>query len=156
MKKINIVAVGSLKENFFKQAQDEYLKRLKKYCEINVVELAEKSHPQKPSESEINKALDFEAESILPHLKGKVVVCAVEGKGQSSEEFARTMGKAFDSDGQITFVVGSSYGLSQKIKENNTLLSFSSMTFPHHLMRIFLEEQIYRAFTILSGQTYHK
>ena len=156
MKKVNIVAVGSLKEKFFKEAQEEYVKRLKKYCEINIIELAEKPLSQKPSESEIKKALDDEAENILSHLKGKVVVCAVEGKGVSSEEFSKMIDKSFADDSQITFVIGSSYGLSPKIKRLGSLLSVSSMTLPHHLMRIFLEEQIYRAFTILSGQTYHK
>ena len=89
-------------------------------------------------------------------LKGKVFVCAVEGKECSSEDFSKLLKKSFDETGVVTFLIGSSHGLSQKAKSGATLVSFSKMTLPHHLARIFLEEQIYRAFKILNNETYHK
>ncbi len=156
MYKVNIVCVGSLKEKFFYQAQEEYLKRLKKYCEVCVFELEEEKLNQNPTEKEIEKALDREYQKIIPYLKGKIIVCAVEGKQYSSIDFSDYLIKSFNDYNCITFIIGSSYGLSQKLKTDNFLLSLSKMTFPHHLMRIFLQEQIYRAFTIKNNNTYHK
>ena len=156
MHKINIVCVGSLKEKFYKDAQDEYLKRLKKFCQINLIELQEHKLSQNPSRQEIEKSLDNEYAQILPFLKGKVIVLAVEGKQESSEDFCKQMFNFLDNFSIITFVIGSSYGLSQRIKKDNYLISFSLMTLPHHLVRIMLEEQIYRAFTIKNNITYHK
>ena len=156
MHKINIVCVGSLKEKFYKDAQDEYLKRLKKFCQINIVELQEHKLSQNPSRQEIEKSLDNEYSQILPFLKGKVIVLAVEGKQESSEDFCKQMFNFLDNFSIITFVIGSSYGLSQKIKKDNYLISFSQMTLPHHLVRIMLEWQIYRAYTIKNNITYHK
>ena len=156
MHKINIVCFGSLKEKFYKDAQDEYLKRLKKFCQINLIELQEHKLSQNPSRQEIEKSLDNEYAQILPFLKGKVIVLAVEGKQESSEDFCKQMFNFLDNFSIITFVIGSSYGLSQKIKKDNYLISFSLMTLPHHLIRIMLEEQIYRAFTIKNNITYHK
>lgn len=152
MYKINIVAVGTLKESFFKSAQDEYIKRLGRFCSVNVVEIKE------CVQSGISTAdlLDKEMMLIEPYLKGKVMVLAVEGEMLSSEAFADKMFDTFTSHDTITFVIGSSYGLSEKLKAKHYKLSFSKMTFPHHLMRIFLEEQIYRAFTIKQNITYHK
>ena len=91
MHKINIVCVGSLKEKFYKDAQDEYLKRLKKFCQINLIELQEHKLSQNPSRQEIEKSLDNEYAQILPFLKGKVIVLAVEGKQESSEDFCKQM-----------------------------------------------------------------
>lgn len=156
MYKINIVCVGNLKEKFYYASQSEYLKRLSKFCEINVFEVDENKLPQNPSISQIEMSLDKEYKVLLPYLKGKVIVCAIEGKEYTSEDFAKQIFKLFDECDTLTFVIGSSYGLCKKIKENNMLVSFSKMTFPHHLMRILLEEQIYRAFTIRNGNSYHK
>ena len=156
MYKINIVSVSTLKEKFYEEAQSEYLKRLNKFCQVTITELKERKLSSNPSPSEIERSLDYEYQSILPCLKGKVIVCAVEGEMMSSEKFAKTISQSFETNDTITFVIGSSYGLSQKIKKGNTLLSVSKMTLPHHLMRIFLEEQIYRAFNILNNTSYHK
>ena len=156
MFKINIVCTGSLKEKFFISAQEEYLKRLQKFCDVKIYEFAEEKLSQNPSASEIEKALDREYEKYFPALKGKIVVCAVEGKEFSSEQFSLLLKKYFDETGVVTFLLGSSYGLSSKAKTNANLLSFSPMTLPHHLARIVLEEQIYRAFSIISGSAYHK
>lgn len=155
MFKINIVCTGTLKEKYFLSAQSEYLKRLSRFCQINITELQEQFLPQNPTENEIKNALDKEYQQLLPYLKGKILVCDPNGEQLTSEEFSKKLIKCFDTNNMITFVIGSSYGLSSKIK-TNTLISFSKLTFPHHLMRIFLEEQIYRAFCINSNVAYHK
>ena len=111
--------------------------------------------PSNPSKAQIEKALDTEYQKILPHLKGNVVVCDLNGKQFTSEAVSDFVFKNFDTADTLTFVIGSSYGLSNKIK-NNKLISFSLLTFPHHLMRVFVLEQIYRAFCIKNNITYHK
>jgi len=155
MYKIQIVCVGKLKEKYFIEAQDEYAKRLKKFCDFQIVELQENFLSPNPSEQEINNSLLKEYNQILPFLKGKVFVCDLNGKQFDSVEFSSKIFDQFNLNSCLTFVIGSSYGLSEKIKTNE-LICFSKMTFPHHLMRIFLEEQIYRAFTIKNNITYHK
>ena len=155
MYKINVVCVGKLKETYFEQAIKEYQKRLQKFFEFKVVELSEEALPSNPSRAQIEKALDVEYQKILPNLKGNIVVCDPKGKQYTSEAFSDFIFKNFDSSDTITFVIGSSYGLSQKIKSNK-LISFSLLTFPHHLMRVFVLEQIYRAFCIKNNITYHK
>lgn len=156
MYKINIVCVGKLKEKYFLSAQEEYLKRLQKFCTFKVIELNECLLPQYPSQTNINLALDKEYEQIKPYLKGKIFVCDSRGEQYDSVQFSDKLIKAFDASDTVTFVIGSSYGLSEEIKKNNSLISFSKMTFPHHMMRVFLEEQIYRAFCIKNNITYHK
>jgi len=155
MYKINIVCVGKLKEKFFISAQEEYSKRLQKFCDLKITELPDFPLPPKPSPEQIENALNKEYISILPHLKGKVLVCDPKGDQCDSVEFSNNITKIFNNYDTITFVIGSSYGLSKQIK-NNTLISFSKMTFPHHLMRVFLLEQVYRAFCIKNNITYHK
>lgn len=145
MKKVNVIAVGKLKERFFLEAAEEYKKRLSRFCRVEEFELPEKN------------SLKEEAESILPLCKGVTFALAVEGKECSSEEFSKKLQKLFDEGKEATFVIGSSCGLDESVKERaDEKLSFSKMTFPHRLMRIFLYEQIYRAFTIMSGSPYHK
>ena len=145
MQKINIVCVGKLKEKFFSDAVNEYLKRLSRFASVTVRELAEK------------RTLREEAENILKELRGACVVLAVEGKKLSSETFAEKMKRFADEGKEVTFVIGSSCGLSESVKARaDLLLSFSDMTFPHQLMRVILCEQIYRAFKINGGGEYHK
>ncbi len=145
MQKINIVCVGKLKEKFFSDAVNEYLKRLSRFASVTVRELAEK------------RTLREEAENILKELRGACVVLAVEGKKLSSETFAEKMKRFADEGKEVTFVIGSSCGLSEGVKARaDLLLSFSDMTFPHQLMRVILCEQIYRAFMINGGGEYHK
>ena len=156
MYKINIVCVGKLKEKHFLSAQDEYLKRLSRFCEIKVTELSECLLPQNPSPAQIENALDKEYLQIQQNLKGKIFVCDPRGTQHDSVAFSDVLIKSFENFDTVTFVIGSSYGLSEKIKTGNSLISFSKMTFPHHLMRVFLEEQIYRAFCIKNNITYHK
>lgn len=156
MNKVFVVCVGGLKEDFFKRAQEEYQKRLKKFCNLSIVELDEQKLPSSPSEAQIAQALEREAQSILPKLRGKVFVLAIEGEQTSSVEFSRKICSCVDAGEEMTFVVGGSLGLSKKIKDAGKNLSFSKMTFPHHLARVMLLEQIYRAFSIKSGSAYHK
>ena len=145
MIKVNFVCVGNLKEKFFVDAANEYLKRLSRYCRAEVKEIAERRTPEE------------EADDILGALRGTVIVLAVEGKKLSSEGFAARLKRIADAGGEITFVIGSSEGLSERVKARaDGLLSFSDMTFPHRLMRVMLLEQTYRAFSINAGAKYHK
>lgn len=145
MVKVNFICVGKLKEEFFRGACAEYLKRLSRFCKAEVRELPERA------------TLKEEAEDILRALKGRVFVLAVEGKGCSSRQFAKKVRSCCDRGEEITFVVGSSCGLDDSVKSRaDELVSFSAMTFPHQLMRVILLEQVYRAFMINAGAEYHK
>ncbi|MBQ3219307.1 MAG: 23S rRNA (pseudouridine(1915)-N(3))-methyltransferase RlmH [Clostridia bacterium] len=155
--KVNVVAVGKVKEKYFADGINEYSKRLSKYCEFNIVEIAEENF-LKVDDGKIKIIKEKESERILPHLKGYVFAMAIEGKKFSSENFAKTIKNLTDNgEGVLTFVIGGSYGLSEEIKKkSHTLLSFSDMTFPHTLFRLMLTEQLYRAFSINGGSAYHK
>lgn len=145
MQKINVVCVGKIKEEFYRGAVTEYLKRLSRFAKVEIKELAE------------GKDLEEEAQSILRAAKGYVIALCVEGKKVSSERLASQIKTLSDKGEEITFIIGSSCGLSNSVKnEADFKLSFSDMTFPHQLMRVILLEQIYRAFMINSGSTYHK
>lgn len=160
MLNVTVICVGKMKERFYIDAAAEYQKRLKGYCRMEVVELPEQKLPQDPTPGQIEAALEKEREAILGKLprSGKLVAMCVEGKGMSSPQLARTIETwmvAGASD--VTFLVGGSYGMSPKLKELADLrLSMSEMTFPHHLARVMLLEQIYRAFKIQEGSGYHK
>ncbi len=145
MIKVTLVCVGKLKEGYLRDACTEYRKRLSRFCKLDIKELPERRSPKE------------EAEDILKELRGYTVVLAIEGKMRSSEELSADMKAVFDRGGEMTFVIGSSCGLDQSVKERaDLLLSFSKMTFPHQLFRVLLLEQIYRAFMIQSGAEYHK
>lgn len=156
MIKVNVVAVGKVKEKYFSDGIAEYAKRLSRFCEFKIIEVEEENF-KKAESGDISVIKEREGERILPHLKGRVFAMAIEGKRSSSEEFSRLIQTAADSVGVMTFVVGGSYGLSEAVKSRaDGLLSFSEMTFPHTLFRLMLTEQIYRAFTIIGGSAYHK
>lgn len=145
MIKVNIVCVGKLKESYWREAMEEYLKRLSRFAKVQIKELNEKA------------TLLEEADSILNNLTGHVIALAVEGKKATSKEFARKIKRLCDGGEEITFVIGSSCGLHERVKSKaDELLSFSDMTFPHQLMRVILLEQVYRAFMINAGAEYHK
>lgn len=149
---INIVCVGNLKEKFSREEQAEYLKRLSAFCKVNIVELKEQNHLDNPA-----LILEREGEEILSQLKGVSILCDIGAKEHSSEEFAKHLQDLMQTTSTITFVVGGSFGVSDKVKKScDEKMSFSPMTFPHNLFRIMLLEQIYRAFTILHGKSYHK
>lgn len=151
MIKINLVCVGGLKEKYWQQAVDEYVKRLGRFCTLKIVEIDETINPNTAL------ALQKDAQKISPHLKGYVIVLDVLGKSISSPELAKKLADLSRTTSEITFVIGASNGLSDKIKAvADERISFSALTFPHQLMRVIFLEQIYRAFTINNNLTYHK
>ncbi|MGN0796115.1 MAG: 23S rRNA (pseudouridine(1915)-N(3))-methyltransferase RlmH [Christensenellales bacterium] len=151
--KINIVAVGKIKEDFLKAAVEEYKKRISRFAEISVTELTEAP----PSKSEAEQ-IAFESNEIVPKLKGVIIATDIAGKQLSSKELSSFIeNKCVSGESEFTFVIGGSYGLDEKIKNSAALkLSFSKMTFPHQLFRVMLCEQIYRALTIKNNMPYHK
>lgn len=157
MVKINIVAVGKVKEKYFQEGIDEYVKRLSRYAKLNIIEVKEKNITTEPNPSQIKEILKREGEDIKKELKGYVVAMAIEGKKLSSNGFASFIEKAKNTCGEITFVIGGSYGLDDSVKNlASEKISISDMTFPHTLLRLILSEQLYRAFTILKDGKYHK
>lgn len=159
MTAVKIIAVGGLKEAFSREACAEYLKRLSAFCRAEVVEIKEAPLPERPSEEQIAAALDNEGARILaalPQRSKKIALC-VEGRQMPSEAFAALIAETAGEVGALSFVIGSSYGLSPKVKQAcDVRLSFSEMTFPHQLMRVILLEQIYRGMMINSNRKYHK
>lgn len=157
--KINIICVGKIKEDFFKGAAAEYEKRLSRFCDINIINLPDKSIPENASESECQNVLKAEGELILKKI-GKsdtVIALCVEGKMLTSEGLAEKIKDIQNYSSTIDFVIGGSLGLSQEVKNRADFkLSLSAMTFPHRIARIVLEEQIYRAFKINNNESYHK
>lgn len=160
MQKITIISVGKLKESYFKAAEDEYVKRLKGFCDLKIVEIPQQLLPPHPTEGQITSALETEGENIIAKIpkSAEVIPLCIEGKILSSEELAKKLEEnaSFES-GNLAFIIGGSYGLSNKVKILGALkLSMSKMTFPHRLARIMLLEQVYRGYKIISGGEYHK
>lgn len=155
-----LICVGKLKEPFYQDAAAEYAKRLSGYCKLEIVELSEQKLPKNPSQSEISGALEKEGEAIRKKIppSSRVIALCIEGRMRSSEELSRMVaGWAQGPDKHLVFVIGGSYGLHPSVKADaGALLSMSPMTFPHHLARVMLLEQIYRAFKIQEGSDYHK
>lgn len=160
MIKIKIIALGKLKESYLRQASEEYLKRLSAFAKVEVTELEPVRLSDNPTKAEIENALDNEADMILKKLDNSdyVVAMCIEGSQMSSEELSAKMSSIIDlGSGNFAFIIGSSFGLSEKIKKRaDCKISFSKMTFPHQLFRVMLLEQIYRAFKIKQGSNYHK
>lgn len=160
MQRVTILCVGKLKEKFYIDAAAEYVKRLQRSCKLDVVELPEYRLPEDPSPAEIQKALQAEGAAIRERLPkgGAVVALCIEGKPCSSVELSRRMQElAVSGKSQLTFLIGGSVGLAEDLKRQaDWRLSMSPMTFPHHLARIMLLEQIYRACQIAAGTKYHK
>jgi 23S rRNA (pseudouridine1915-N3)-methyltransferase len=151
--------VGKLKEKFYTDASAEYAKRLSRFCKLEILELPEERLPESPSPAQIEAALAREAEAIRAKLPAAVLIAlCVEGTQRSSEELARLMaGWANQGDSHLVFLIGGSFGLHPSIKaQAQVRLSMSPMTFPHHLARVMLLEQIYRAYQINAGSRYHK
>lgn len=145
MQKINIICVGKIKEKFYTDAVNEYMKRLSRFAKVEIREIPE------------CRTLSEEAELILKSAKGRLIALCVEGKKYSSEALAQYIKQLTDTGNECTFVIGSSRGLADAVKHKaNIKLSFSDMTFPHQLMRVILLEQVYRAFMINGGGEYHK
>lgn len=160
MQKVTVLCVGKLKEKFYIDAAAEYAKRLSRFCKLELVELPEERLPEDPSPAQIEAALLKEAAAIrakLPAGASLIALC-VEGELRSSEALARQMAAwASQGVGQLVFLIGGSFGLHSSIKGSAKLrLSMSPMTFPHHLARVMVLEQIYRAYQINAGTRYHK
>ena len=155
--KIKIIALGKIKEKFLKDGIDEFLKRLTPYCPVEIVEL---SPIEIKDENLVEKILDEEGEKILSQIKPNSYVITLEINGQelSSEKFSQTISTLInDGVNEIVFVIGSSCGISKQVsKRADFKLSMSKMTFLHQFARLILVEQIYRAFKIMRGETYHK
>lgn len=156
---ITLITVGSLKESYLKEATEEYKKRLSQYARVEEICLKEERIQNEDDGTEIGRALEREGERILtsiPKDTYKIALC-VEGKQYSSPQLAEIIGRACDEKGRITLIIGSSHGLSARVKGAADLrLSISNLTFPHQLMRPLLCEIIYRSFTIIHGKRYHK
>ena len=160
MIKINIIAVGKLKEKYLADGCKEYIKRLGAYSKVNIIEIGEYRCSDNPSASEIEIVKEKEGEQILSKIpKGSYIIpMCIEGTMLSSEEFSAKLESAMlGGSGEFTFIIGGSFGLSDKVKQQgNIKLSFGKITLPHQLMRVILLEQIYRAFSIMNNSKYHK
>ena len=156
---VKFITVGTLKEDYWRSAAAEYQKRLGAFCRFEEVQLKEEKLSDRPSEAEIRTALDKEAERILAQIPSRAYAIAmcVEGKQLSSEELAEKLVEVAGTNSEICFIIGSSYGLSERVKAAcRTRLSVSKLTFPHQLMRVLLLEAVYRGFQINKGTQYHK
>ena len=151
--KINIVAVGKIKEQFFTDAINEYVKRLSKFCDLKIIEVQEAS-----SYKNLDEKSRLEGELLLSKAKGYLIALDGGSKQLSSEEIAGVINeKMINGISEISFIIGGSNGLSDEVlNKSNLKLSFGKITFPHQLFRVVLTEQIYRAFTIINGMPYHK
>lgn len=159
MIRVKIIALGRLKEKYLSAAVEEYSKRLSRYCSLEIAELSPKALPDNPSEAQIAAALEAEADMIIKAIPqgSRVVALCIEGKQSSSEELSLSLEKAAMSGGSVTYIIGSSFGLANRVKAvADEKMSMSRMTFPHQLARVMLLEQIYRGFKINEGSAYHK
>ena len=158
--KIKIIAVGKIKENYLKEGINEYLVRLSPYAKTEIVEVSDSKVKDNPNESDILKVINEEGERILSKLNSSeyVINLDLNKKEFDSVEFSKFIeSKLVEGGSSITFVIGGSYGLSQKVKDRaNYSISLSKMTFLHQMTRLILLEQIYRSFKILNNETYHK
>jgi len=157
---VTVIALGKLKEKYLRDACDEYIKRLGTLCKLKIFELDPVKLVDNASQAEIDKALQKEAKEILAKIpqNAKVVAMCIEGKQMPSEKLSKFFETtAVSGQGEIVFIIGSSFGLDESVKKRaDVRLSMSEMTFPHQLARVMLLEQIYRAFMISNSSKYHK
>lgn len=158
--KITILAVGKVKEQFYRQAVEEFEKRLNRYCKLEIIEVADEKTPDHASKLQEAQILAKEGERLLKHIKEDAWVCAlaIEGNMLDSVELSRQIEQiGISGKSHIQFIIGGSLGLSDSVlKQADFKLSFSKMTFPHQLMRVILLEQIYRSYRIMMKEPYHK
>ncbi len=156
---ITLIAVGKIKESFFRDAVTEYAKRLSRYCRLEIAEVADEKTPETASDAQADAIRGKEGERILAKIKegDTVVALDIRGKEKSSEAFAEDIARYQMGGSRVVFVIGGSLGLSPAVLQRaDAKLSFSPMTFPHQLMRVIFLEQLYRGFRILKGEPYHK
>ena len=158
---IKIIAVGKIKEKFYKEAIDEYLKRMQAYNKLEIIEVADEMAAETLSEKELEQVKEKEGERILGKISKEDYVVSLEilGKQIDSIEFAKfienEMAEGFGRN--LVFIIGGSNGLAKEVSQrSNKKLSFGKMTYPHQLMRVILTEQIYRAYRIINGHPYHQ
>lgn len=158
MLNVKVICIGKLKEEYLRQAQSEYQKRLGAFCRLEICELPEYRLPADPSPAEIERGLVEEGKAILQKAKGTLIALCIEGKELSSPALADRLAQiAVSGESAVSFIIGGSFGLSDEVKASASLrLSMSPMTFPHQLARILLLEQIYRGFSIVANTKYHK
>lgn len=159
MLNINIVCIGKIKENYLKDAIAEYSKRLSKFCNLNIIELSDEKLPNKINDSIISEIKNKECSKMIQAIKKDSYIMCLDLKGKefSSEEFSQKLENiALNFNSSITFVIGGTLGLNEEILSlANEKICFSKMTFPHQLIRVFLLEQLFRAFKISNNETYH-
>ena len=155
---INVICVGKIKEKYLSEAILEYSKRLSKYCKLNIVEIADESIPNNLSDKTRETIKNIEGNKISNYLNNSYVISLdLKGKQYYSEEFSEKIENISFNNSTISFVIGGSLGLSENVlKKSNELICFSKMTFPHQLIRVFLLEQLFRAFKIQNNETYHR
>ena len=159
MLNINIVCIGKIKEKYLRDAIDEYSKRLSKYCKLSIIELPDEKIPNKINENIINEIKRKECNAILNNIKKDSYIFCLDLSGRqfSSEDFSQELQNISMENSSITFIIGGSLGLTNELlSKSNQKICFSKMTFPHQLIRVFLLEQIFRAFKISNGETYHR
>lgn len=159
MLNINVICIGKIKEKYLKDAIHEYSKRLSRYCKLNILELPDEKIPDKLNDNLIINIKDKECSNIINHLKkdNYVISLDLNGKQLSSEQFSKNLENLAMQNSSITFIIGGSLGLNETIlKISDEKICFSKMTFPHQLIRVFLLEQIFRAFKISNHETYHR
>lgn len=155
--KIKIVAVGKIKESFFRDAVAEYVKRLSRFATVEIVEVAECTFNGEPNDKQIDKIVETEGNAILQKLEGFVVAMDINGKQLDSVELSNLIKNNKQTNSAFTFVIGGSHGLSQAVKSKaNARCSFGKITLPHQLFRVVLCEQLYRACCIENNISYHK
>lgn len=159
MTNLTVITLGTLKENYLLDGVAEYKKRLSAYAKIEEINLKEERIVNEDNENEIKTALDTEGDKILSKIPDGawVVALCVEGKQVDSVELSKKIGEAVDKTGKICLIIGSSHGLSDKVKQRADFRwSISKLTFPHQLIRVMLYEILYRSFSIRAGKKYHK
>ena len=158
--KITVITVGKIKEKYLRDAVAEYVKRLSRYCKLEISEVADEKTPDQASETVEEQIRDKEGERILKYIRDDMYVITLEigGKMVSSEELADKINMlGIRGQSSVAFVIGGSIGLGREVlKRSDYALSFSKMTFPHQLMRVILLEQVYRSYRIINGEPYHK
>lgn len=158
--KITIIAVGKIKERFYREAVAEYKKRLSRYARLSIVEVADEPCPEQASEAEMRSVKRREGERILKKLpdQAHAICLAIEGKSMDSVALSKHLSSlALSGEPHVAFLIGGSLGLDDAVRARcRSSLSFSAMTFPHQLMRVILLEQVYRSFRIMRGEPYHK
>ncbi|MBQ7227516.1 MAG: 23S rRNA (pseudouridine(1915)-N(3))-methyltransferase RlmH [Clostridia bacterium] len=149
MKKLELLCVGKIKEKYFNDGISEYIKRLGKYAEVTVTEI--------PDVKDDGRSAEIESKAILSKLSGYVILTDLRGKMLTSEEFSDLIDSAYLTASKVQVVIGGSRGVTEEVRKRaDALVAFGKMTYPHRLMRLIVAEQVYRAFSIVSGSEYHK